>query len=567
MPSKKSLLLLCGDSLLDLDAFSDVVVISPIRRFGLAPHSARLHTLSDFAPGKTAGELADKVLYRDLDHCLHDEARVNPSLRWAPISYLQLQLRLSRYCWLKRTLEKLLRELAPTSIVISSNKDSDLVHAAQAVTCGISVRLEFRDGEHDQGTSFLHRVRPYGLPQRVDPPWITKLRWGAWRACFGKRNVLLQPYWNLQLSGEMAFLLKSFSVINLCGRVVTKLLEVLHAQDRHSLLDRPVELQNGLPELCRSAMWQEHFSTDELFVINNLLNAFVNDFPNQLLDKIEHALLNLFDAVGVRRVIMLNDRLDACRMISHAAHQRGIAVDYLPHGLVFEDFSGECRKSSFMPDRVLAWSEPSALAFRQLGWSSTGVIHPQFEKKPYRYRELRKNWPKTRVLVLSPEWQAVTQSASEDCAITDMMEIYAGLTSLGFKAENIHVKLHSATSQAEKAKRAGLAKLRDRANMNFMLLETTSNTAALISNYDLLILGLTTGIYEAVMLGVPVVVFGMLPARVGGLRPFVIPAAASSTELVNVLERFDNCAMGLTYKDVAASLRLGPAILTAVGAA
>ena len=557
----KSLLLLCGNSSLDTAAFSEVVVLSPARLFDYGSHTHGLHTLSDFAPNEATGEAADKALYRNLDRCLHAEANANHDLRWAPVAYMQVQLRLSRYCWLKRTLAKMLQQLAPDSITLSSAQDGDLLHAVRTLTGSGGITLELHNGALDQSTARLHRVRPYGLPQHHDPHWLTRFRWKIWRTLRGKCTCLMQPYWNFDLRDKNLFLFRSFSVISFGGRILARLLEALQIRNRDAIFDNPIDLQEGLPRIFRHELWQTHFPPDELHVINNLLTAFVSDFSAPLLDGLEQALLDLFDTIGIRRVVMLHDRLDACRMIAHAAHRRGIAVDYLPHGLIIEDFSGEAGNSPFSPDRVLAWNEPSAHAFRQLGWNATTVTHPQFERSPAPFRGLHKNWPTTQVLVLIPEWVCVTQGAQEDCALRDMIEIYAGLTMLGLNPENIHIKLHSATSESHNAKRTGLIDLRDRAKMKFTLLDTSARTADLIGQYDLVIMGLTTGLFEAVTLGVPALIFGLSPARVGGLADCTLPGAGSRNELAQALRDFDDAKTGCAYAALAAYLRAGKKIV------
>ncbi len=561
MATNKKLLLLCGETSLDLADFCEIVTFSPIRKISLAGRKTGIHTLSDFAPDEDTGRALDLALYRNIDICLHAEALENTSLRWAPISYLQIQIRLARYCWLKQTLAKLVTTLVPESVVLSSARDDDMVHALRALTLGTGIRFEICNGELDQSTTMHHRIRPYGLPATVDPNWVTELRWRAWRAMFGKREYLVQPYWNLDIHDDTLFLLKGFSAINFLGRALAKFCEIFKIRNQEAYFHRPVELTYDSPKIIQSPSWRERFADDEVLVINHLLIAFAADFPATRLDAIERALLAIFDAVGVHRVVLIHDQLDACRMIAHAAHRRKIFVDYLPHGLMCEDFSGEHRNSPFSPDRVLAWNSTSADAFRQLGWKSSAVSHPQFQKEPLPFRRLGKNWENTRVLVLSPEWSGVTQSEQEDCAVTDMIATYNGLGELGIRPENIYLKLHASTPIAQRLKRQGLLNLRAHAKMKFTLLDTSARTMELITQYDLVVLGLTTGIFEAVMLGVPMVIFGLSPRRVGGLAGFKLPYAATAQALTSTLQEYDNDHVAATYAQIAASLRHGRLVI------
>lgn len=562
--SGRRLLLVCGESAVDPAGFSDVVALSPARLLRLRAAGVVAHRFAQFAIGEPAGNAADATLYHDLDFCLHGEAAANNAMRWAPVAYLQVQLRLSRYCWLKRTLENALRQFEARALTVTSGLDRDLVFAARAVTRELAVDLEIGDGALDPSTSLWHRVRPYGLPQQTDPAWVTGIRWWLRRLVAGRDHCLVQPYWNLEPGGRGVFELRGFRAINFHGRALQKVREMLQLRDPHTTYDRPVELRDGPSRQLQSACWNERFTDDEIMVIENMLAVFQEDFPAPLLDRISSALAVFLRAIGVRRVVLMHDRLDACRMLSHVAHGCGIEVDYLPHGLILENYSGPCMKSPFTPDRMLAWNEFSARSFRKLGWNAVPVRHSQFAGQPESFRNLRDCWPEMRVLILSPEWVCVTQSGEEDCAINDLSEAYAGLLKLGVKPHNILVKYHSSTNRSEAIKKAGLLELKEAAGMDFTLVASGMPSDTLIDSVDLVILGLTSGIFEAVMHGVPMLIFGLSTSEVGSLSESRLPHARTADQLCAVLQNFDNESMAVVYQALAQSLRAGVPVADAM---
>ena len=131
---------------------------------------------------------------------------------------------------------------------------------------------------------------------------------------------------------------------------------------------------------------------------------------------------------------------------------------------------------------------------------------------------------------------------------------------LGIKGENIHVKYHhnhESIPLANHIKQDALNRLLKEANMKFTILESHHATINLLPDFDLVILGITSGIYEAVFLGIPLVVFGRFTRRAGGLREFKLPCATSGSELLKILEEYDSEKVANTYLQIANSLQSG----------
>lgn len=562
--TRNTVLLLCGEYPGALDEFHAIVCLSPNRQLSLAKRNIASRLLSDFAPGEEAGSAFDLTLYRDLDACLHAEARGNPDARWAPTAYLLIVYRLSRYLWVKRCLGNLVRKLAPAAIHLSSHTDCDLVHACRAIAAESGIRLETGAGGLDPTSAHVYLVRTYGLPRALDPRPLRALRWRLARALPGGRDFLVQTYTNIQVQDSRIRWLNFAHALNIWGRIFDKAFELLRLRGKTAFLDRPIEFDDMPLRLARSTAWCEHFAEDEIKLIDCLLRAFDEDFPADFLDRIEAALVEMLRSLGVKRVVMIHDRLDACRMLAHAAHRLGIAVDYLVHGLTIEDFAGERMDSPFLPDRILAWNQPSAAAFQRLGWRTAVVAHPQFRPPPRQYRPLTAQWSEVRVLLLVADWVVASQASREDCAIVELAEVCAALAQVGIPMKNIHAKIHGGTQASLTTKRAEIEQFRQLSGHDFTIVDPARHTTELMPQFDLVIFGITSGIFEAVMLGTPAVVFGMSLARVGGLETFAMPAARNEQELVHVLEHFDNESMREMYSGLAASLRSGSPIMEAL---
>jgi hypothetical protein len=562
-PQDKSLLLLCGDTERNPAGYSTIACLSLARRLMLEHQGIHAVLFSDFGPDEEAGAWLDAALFRHLDEALHAEAAGNPVLKWAPLCYLPIQFRLSRYLWLKHCLRNLLARTGASSMCLSSSADKDLTSAITAVCLEAGCVLEIGDEPIDQTTSAQYRVRFYGLPTSCDPACLVRLRWRLWRFLHGRRACAIQPYWNLELSGRQAFQLKVFSAINLLGRAKEKVLQHLGLRPASGNVDQNLELDTPRPTILQSPVWKEWFSGDEIRLANMIIESFVREYPAGFLDRMARNLEILLQEIGARNVILMNDRLDACRLLAFVARRCGVKSGYLPHGITIEDYSGSRTNSPFQPDRMLAWNQPSRHAFEAQNWPAVVVAHPQFAPQPQKFRGLHKAPEDMRVLVLTSDWVCFSQAGREDCTVVDLNEICRGLVAFGIRPGNIDAKFHSTNDEINRAKARGLNQLRDATAIQFEVIRSEERTAALIPGYDLVVMGLTSGIYEAVMAGVPLVVFGTSSQRVGGIRGFGLPLARNGEGLSLLLRNYDNRQQEAAYHALADSLRTG-ASLTAV---
>lgn len=550
-----SLLLLCGDTKLNLHDFTHIITFCPIRHYLLEKKGVKNHRFGDFTSDETQGKILDNQLHEILEHCLRQESKVNPALKWAPLAIQQVKWRLSRYLWLKRCFKNILKEFKPQKVLISSGKDKDILLVAKSVTHKESIELQIEDGPFDPTTNMLYLLAPYGLPSHVDPKWFVWLFWAILRFSKRKIKILYEPYSNLKksLNNEILF---SFPV-RIYVSLLRKIFEKIHLYKENQIVETDISINENATHLITDKSWN-HFSDDEKIVINSLLSRFIQRYPLKLINRIEENLSIILSLVKPKRIILIADQVDSSRLLTYVAHKNNIAVDYLPHGIYWEDYSGMKNNCNYLPDRMLAWNLLSQESFQSLGWASVVIKHPamQIEKRPFKL--LNKAWEKIKVFVLIPEWICVTQAGREDCAIVDMIEIYTGLTALGVKEENIYVKYHhTGLKVAEKIKKDALIRLQKEAFMRFTILESYHRTMDLLPSYDLCITSITTGIYESVLLGIPLVVFGLSANRVGGLKGFRIPHASSREEMITVLKNIDNDRMNKVYKQIADSLQAG----------
>jgi hypothetical protein len=262
----------------------------------------------------------------------------------------------------------------------------------------------------------------------------------------------------------------------------------------------------------------------------------------------------------VTRFILADSHLDADRLVAYSAKKHGVQTQYLPHGLSYEEYSGMHDSSFFSADQALAWNEDSRIAFQRLNSDSHTVRHPVNQRKIIPLQKLSKNCRAWRVLVLLPEWPGIiSQAGREDCAIVDLIESYHGLTAMGVRGSRIHVKYHgvSGIQEVRAAKEIHLKRLQRSLGMQFLVLDSSLHASDVMTQYDLMITNPTTAILEAVLRGIPVVLFGDGFNRIGALSRYSLPQARKAEDMKTAVDLFFSDGMGDVYARLAQSLQSG----------
>jgi len=552
-------LLLCGEIPLPLDGFYPIICFSPVRYHRLAQLNITNYLFGDFGPKEKRGQELDIDLQERLDYCLHEEARINLMLSMAPLAIQQIKWRLSRYLWLKQCLLAIIKEFSPRQIVLSSNRDEDVVRALGAVAKDNGVEIEIKTGLFDPRADISYLTAPYGLPPKVDPTWFHWLHWRIVRLVKAQRQTWIEQYPNLEqtIFPTNCFPFKLLHCLSFIWAAKQKLRRFFRLSAFGVKVDFSSELDYVLPLQLQAKAWQ-YFFLDERQLINGLLNRFFKHCPPRLIAKIEARIALMLSIMKPRRVVLSVDQLDASRLFAYTARRLGVPIDYLPHGISFEDYSGYKNDSPFLPNRILAWNEASANNFRKLGWSALPVTHPVNQKTTSRVPVLSPNPKEWKVLILLTDWSIVSQALREDCPLVDLFEAYHGLLAAGITGKQIDVKFRSYVLPGlSEGKQEILFTLRQSTGMEFKILDMSLRGSEVIPNYNLAIIGSTTAIFEAVLTGVPVIFFGRGFSRIGALEGSGLPVAHTPSEFCQALQQYRSQAMIKTYQQITQSFQFG----------
>lgn len=554
-----SLLILCGEVDYPLENFTFIVTWCPVRHHALRQDGIENFLFGDFSPGEDHGRVLDIQLQENLEEALYQESLKNPSLKWAPLAIQQIKWRISRYLWIKECFRKMIEHFHCRTIVLSSGKDSDIRKAAEIIAREYNVLLEIQQGSQDYSAATVYFSAPYGLPRHLDPVWFHKFRWYLVKFFKKKVNVYLEFYPNLK-SVLLPRGIRFFNIhrsMNFLRSIIRKVCKILHFPCRETLVDLELDLDHNPPMILTEALWGS-FSIDEKDMINILVNRFFIQYTNHFLDEVSYRLNIFFSIMRPLRIILMVDQLDADRLITYVAKQHNILVDYLPHGIMYEDYSGYNKNLPFQPTRILSWNNGSKYFLEQLRWQAVSVRHPAHQQSPVPIKPLPSDPKLWKVLVLLPDWESMSLENREDAPVVASIEIYRALVSFGVPGKQISMKFHfSPVKKMLNRQRDVIDKLKIKLEMQFRILEESLKTSQLFLDYDLVILGPTTGIFEAALRGIPLILFGSGLKYIGALKDLKLPHANSQIELEALLEEYNISTVEKEYQKLVHSIQSG----------
>ena len=459
-------------------------------------------------------------------------------------------------------ISQILTTFAPQAVKLSSGNDTELVMATATVCKERGLRFDALDGAMNEPLNIDFMIRHTGLPLKIDPKWLNYLKSWFWRFFCRSASLMYEPYWNLQLcSNADAYPIKLNRLVAVMASVHLKFSKTIFRTGRdassyYELWDDEVK-----PEILTEKIWREHFSDDEMVLISQLLGTFMKEFPSSAMDRAGMMIKTFLKERSVRSVLLMHDKQDSCRLLAWAAHSLGLQVDYLPHGIIFEDASGRASPTPFSPDRILSWNQDSADAFKKYGWRAESVAHPHFQKPALPFKRLERDKTNMKVLILLADWVYLTEVGREDCTWVWYREIVDALNTMGIRAENVCVKLHQLPTDSASHYLSLIAQIDSLFDYKPRLVAHTKRLQDLIKDFDLVIGGLTTGIYECALHGVPFVLYGMSAKRVQLLSKLEIPHAKDTRELMSTITEYDNEAGSQVSAALISSLRSGRDIL------
>ena len=537
-----------------LPAASVIVVSDPIEHYRLLHETGASLTilLNDYCDRGEAGIAGDQALFRGLERALFDESRNVPLMKWAPLAYLCVQLRISRFLTLRRAVSNLLHQFAPPRLTLSSGDDSDLVNASKSACTEAGIDIVIGSGPAHAPSNLIFRLTPFAIPCTGQSPALARFIALCRNLAGGRSEILADAPLQMSWTQTAVAPLRANLHVGFAAALNAKLGNPEPAQ---RMLSHDVDFAAAPRIRLQSPLWPEFLDRDTLEYVVRILDYFFTVYPVGVLDR---AYANLLAYLGTARpslVVLSHDKIDFFRLIIRACRELGIRSAYQPHGIAVEDYSGERQGTLFEPDCILPWTHASARRYQTLGWRTTTLAFRPYQVEASPYRPLSGSPSGWRVLCMLPDWICATQEGREDCLLRDLLNVVDALDQCGVAPSNIDFKYHRGPAANAQTKVEALTRAEQALGRRLNLLAPEAVSRDIIGRYDILIVPVTSGIYEAVLLGTPLVIFGMPVERVGALRDAGLPHAFDARQLVAILSDYDNDRVATSYRSVAAALR------------
>jgi hypothetical protein len=497
----------------------------------------------------------DQVLRLRVEAGLEAEAARGGVTEWADIAYQRVHWRFIRYFQYRLRLERLLGEREVGHLTVSSREDCDLIQACVAACRSKRAELVLQEGPCDSPSSLLSFLAVFDLPHSVS---LLDLLVSSLLALYYRAKnirVFYQPYNNLaQGYPDAASLTWRRSI---CFASLT--LPEIELRRTRSLLNLDTTIRHDQGSMFDPKAWPD-FDSDDLTVLTSAFTDFQQHYNTYLIDRIYASCRTFFKQSRAQRLVLNSDNTCTTRLLSKAAKAQGLQVDYLPHGLIVEDLSLRT-KTGCGVDRVLAWNPASAEAFERRGNLVEVIAHPSNAGGVMRKRLLPSDLSNLRVLILPPEWVGLSFAGRPDCFERDLLDVMEALNRLG--VTSVHIKCHNSIKVVLDAKFSMLAALRPFAPIDFTVIDSRVSTPQLYEQFDLVIIGPTTGLLEASRSATPFIAFRSLLHKASLFSGFAFPAAESADELVQRVRDYDFDQVDRECERMARSLNAGSAPLAA----
>jgi hypothetical protein len=527
-----------------LHGYNQVLGVGVLQARRLAAQGMQVGVLLDIPLRDQDLEVRQRV-----EDGLAAQAAMEQSLAWSTLAFQHVQWRFLRYLQYRQRLAQLIKDSEIKRLTVSSGDDTDLVRAARVACMDSGATLQVLDGRADKPSSLLSFLASYDLPASVSLLESVTSRLLALYYRQKKVRLFYQPYNNIGDSYlDAAVLTWRRSISFPAGALPVP--ELGHERSG-VVLETPVVEDTAVK--LPSQAWPG-FDDEDRKVLASAYSYFHRRYPAGLLSRLHRRLRAFLRSSRARRLVLNSDNTCTTRLLAGAAREAGVQVDYLPHGLIWEELSLRTGRGNGA-DRVLAWNEASATSYRRLGAEAVVISHPSNSCPVQRKRRFPQSLSSLRVLLMPPEWVGLSFAGRPDCFERDMLDALDALHLLG--VHHVKVKCHHSMPEIVQAKLDMLELIRPYSPITFEVIDSGVRADELYEQFDLCIIGPTTGILEASRSATPFIAFRALLHKAGLFEGIDFPAAESVDELVQLVCHYDFEKVDRECERMAASLNAG----------
>ena len=538
------ILICCSSVCAANSSFNQVWSVGKLTELGLSSRNISSQNLFDLAIPDI-----DWKLRFHIERGLKLESQRGKYSVWAEIAFQHVHWRFVRYYQYRLRLEALIINNCVTHITLSSTSDSDLLQACKAACIKYNIELNLQNDYCDIQSSKIPFLATYDLPTGFNflDSLVTPLLVAYYR--LNKTSIFYQSYNNLGHNYQNASVLTWRRSLSISGKSLP------NAQPSHPnyIVNMDVAIKKN-PEINFDLKFWPGFDKFDLVVLESAFSYFHDRYGISCIDVIYKRCCKFFEQSHAHRLVLNSDNTCTARLLSKAARNAGMQIDYLPHGVIFEDLSLDTG-TDCGADRILAWNRASAYAFECRGRNAEVISHPSNTVLPVSKRRLPRKSANLRVLIMPPEWVCLSNTSRPDCFERDIIDVLDALGRLEIRS--VKIKLHNSIPAVLKAKKEMLEAIKPYIAINFDLIDSNIPASKLYDQFDLVIMGPTTGLLEASRSTTPFIGFRALMHKAGVFSDTHFPSASTVDELIECILSYDAAEVDSQSAHIGKTLRVG----------
>ena len=465
----------------------------------------------------------------NIEKFLELESKISGKTKWINLTIQHVLWRYIYYYQFKQRFNHLIKTYNIGDFVLSSSSNSYLLQGLEAACFKNQINFRVMEGNSVFTSSILPLTATFDIPfnQSFLEAHVSKIFSLLYR--FKNIKTFYENNNYLNLNGSKFSWRRTVSFL---GIHLPKFIE----NHKRSVINLDHNKKEKIIFQIEKNLWKGYDDFD-LKIISSTLDDFFRKYNSQYLDNLFKNLLSFFKTTNASKIILNSDNSCSSRFLTYTAKKADIEVCFLPHGIM-HGYQYLETGHEFGIDKILTWNQSEADYLLNNGKKAINFQCPiklNFPKVKKNYD--KKCLSKLNILVLLPEWVGLNLKSRPDCFENDYFLIQNSLIKLG--VNQVYLKYHNAIDSAKKKKEETLKRLSRVSKINFKVIEPEKKTIEIINDYDLVIVGATTGIIELALSSTPFIIFRAFVEDIALINNFKLPSTDNEKGLIELIRNYD----------------------------
>ena len=465
----------------------------------------------------------------DIEKFLELEHKISGKTKWINVTIQHVLWRYIYYYQFKERFNNLIKNYNIGDFTISSSSNNYLLKGLEAACFKNKINCNVMEGKSVFTSSILPLLATFDIPfnQNFFEAFSSKIFALLYR--FKNTKIFYENNNYLNLNGSKFSWRRSVSFL---GIYLPKFKE----NDKKSIICLDHNHKEKTIFQLKKTLW-EGYDDFDLKVVSSTLDDFFQKYNPKYLDKLFKSLLSFFKISNAKKIILQSDNTCSARFLSYTAKKAGLETLFSPHG-VMHNYQYLETTSEFGIDKILCWNQSEADYLLNNGKNAINYKCPVKLNLPKVKKKYdKKNLSKLKILVLLPEWVGLNLKSRPDCFENDFFTIHDSLINLGIN--DVYLKYHNAIDSIIKKKKEALKRISLLSKINFKVIDTRKKTTELFNDFDLVIVGSTTGIIELALSSTPFIIFRGFLDDLSLFNNCNLPSADNKKELIGLIRNYN----------------------------